>query len=477
MFRAFVRLSAAQRRGVLQGATFAGALIIGMAMGWLVAVSLLERVNPAPPTPTSAAALGSATPVPLVGVPPTPTNTAEPIQLFVSTPTQTLAALLATPSAMPPIGGDVLTVTGTAIALDLVSTLTNTPEPAITYVIVTPIPPTEAPTLPPPTVTPTEAPCVHPEGWASYQIQPGDTWFGFQLGANNTVDVEALKKGNCLSSNILQIGQVIFLPPGIADKSPKLDDVESADDGGDPNSATRGGANCPCSLRVREGYRREQVAARIDKLPASFSGRDFLAATGADAQISGYWFLSGRPAGATLEGFMFPGDYTIENTTTAADLRKMMLDRFAASVDSGLEGAAAAQGFNFWQLVNLASIIQRESYDANEQKLVASVMHNRIRAEKGLASFVTLQYALGSAGDWWPRITSGNINTDTRYNTSKYRGLPPTPISSPGLSAILAAAYPAQTDYLYFNAKCEGGGNYYARTWEEFKAGLDCSNK
>ena len=104
----------------------------------------------------------------------------------------------------------------------------------------------------------------------------------------------------------------------------------------------------------------------------------------------------------------------------------------------------------------------------------ASVFHNRMAAGKGLASTVTLQYALGRPGNWWPRIVGNLVNTKSAYNTNLNAGLPPSPIDSPGLDAILAAVYPANTDYQYFSAICGGGGNFYARTFEEFKQGLQC---
>lgn len=342
-------------------------------------------------------------------------------------------------------------------------------------------PPTPAPPTLPPNATvivvtgepaaapPAQAECLPPPGWTAYQVQPGDTLFGFQLGAEGKVDVQTIMAGNCLNSKFLTVGQVIFLPTGAGEAAPKLDDLS-----GEPDVQSRPSA-CPCTITVRPGHRLEQIAANIDKLPAGFTGRDFLTATGPAANVGGYWFLADKPGGKSLEGFMFPGTYTIEKDMTAAGFRDMLLNAFGANVGQDLAGAAAGRGMTFWQAVNLASIVQRESYDANEQKMVASVMHNRMAAGKGIASSVTLQYAFGAPGAWWPNVFKLNFNTDSPYNTNRYKGFPPTPISNPGLSAILAAVYPAQTDYQYFNTKCGGGGNFYARTFEEFKQGLICN--
>lgn len=171
---------------------------------------------------------------------------------------------------------------------------------------------------------------------------------------------------------------------------------------------------------------------------------------------------------------MFPGTYTLEDATSAVDFRDMVLRAFAANVTPDVQAALSSHGLTLWESINMASIIQRESYAAEDQKIIASIFYNRRAKEMGLGSFATLQYALGSAGNWWPRITKANIDTPTPYATHKYKGLPPSPISNPGLTAILAVAYPAQTDYLYVNAKCGGGGSFYARTFEEFQQGLKC---
>jgi UPF0755 protein len=184
-------------------------------------------------------------------------------------------------------------------------------------------------------------------------------------------------------------------------------------------------------------------------------------------------FLRSHPPGKSLEGFMYPGAYTLQNNTSAAQFRDMMLNAFASNVGAQVQADAAGRGLTFWQAVVMASIIQRESYSASEQKLIASVFYNRMAAGKAMASTVTLQYALGRPGNWWPPVGKA-INTKMPYNTNIYLGLPPSPIGSPALDAILAAVYPAQTDYLYFSAKCGGGGNFYVHSFEEFKQGLQC---
>lgn len=412
-------------------------------MAWLVVGAAVISDVVSRPTPT---VVPSVTPR-IVIIVPSATPSAPP------TLTATPELLSATPTVTPPHP-----VTATPWLLVPSATASDSAASTATpmYVIVT------------------GAPCTPPAGWVAYRVEEGDTLFGFQLGADNQVDVAAIMAANCLDSRLLSIGQVIFLPPGVAEKSPKVDDSAVA---GDPNggSTLTRPANCPCTVRVRAGWRLEQIAAAVDRLPAGFRGADFLAATGAAAGVPGeFGFLASRPGGRSLEGFMLPGDYTLDNTTTAVDFRNMMLSAFAAGVGGDVQGGFAAQGLSVWEAVNMASIIQRESYDPESQKIIASIFFNRRARGMALGSYAGLQYAYGRPGDWWPRLTRSMLDADSPYKLTVYRGLPPTPISNPGLSALLAVAFPAQTDYLYFNAGCNGG-NVYARTYEEFRQTLNCN--
>jgi len=332
----------------------------------------------------------------------------------------------------------------------------------------------ESPTVP--TADATQTGCTPPEGWVAYTIEPGDTLFGFELGSKGQVNVAAIMAANCLTSKLLAIGQTVYLPPGVAENSPKVDDGPADVSGGALPAGLSRTPHCPCTLVIRPGWRLEQIAAAIDSTPVAFSGRDFLATTAPGAPVPDLEFLRSRPAGKSLEGFMFPGTYTLDNSTSAVQFRDMALNAFAANVGGQLVADSAARGLTFWQVIVLASIVQRESYSASEQRLIASVFYNRLAANKGMAATVSLQYALGRRGNWWPRIVGAAINTDSPYNTHLYPGLPPSPIASPGLDAIRAAVYPEQTEYQYFAGKCGGGGNFYAKTFEEFQQGLKCGS-
>ncbi|MFQ3535321.1 MAG: endolytic transglycosylase MltG [Aggregatilineales bacterium] len=401
--------------------------LIGLVVGALMLHNLTSGNAPSP-QPTARAARSSATPVPLISPP-------------SQTPTPSV-----TPSPTP----------------------TNVPSATPNYILITATPPLDS--LPPPARTePAGAACVPPDGWLPYRVQAGDTLFGFVLGSEGTLDVPAIRQANCLTSDLLQIGQVLYLPPNVGEKAPKLDDPS----GGNAEAITRP-SQCPCTITIRAGMRLEQIAEQLDRLPLAFGGRDFLAATAPGAPLPDYWFLRSKPPDRSLEGYILSGTYTIAPEMTAAQFRDMLLANFAANVPEAYAGMAAGRGLTFWQALTLASIVQRESWDANDQRMVAGVFYNRLAAGQPLGATVTMMYALGRAGQWW--YPSGRIDFRQAhpYNTLRNRGLPPSPICSPSLSVLAATLDPAQHDYYYFNIRCGGGSNFYARTYEEFKAGLQC---
>lgn len=374
---------------------------------------------------------------------PTITVTLSPTATHTALPTQA-------PSVIPPSSSPVdiqVTVEDTAIESPLPTTIP--PQPTIVAVA--------------------EATCTPPEGWESYTVQQGDTLFAFQLGAGragNPATVDEIMIANCLDGTILQVGQQLYLPSGAAFNAPPSEPVAPALPAGVSRTAS-----CPCILTIQAGWRVEQIADQINRIPVAFSGADFLAVVGRGAPLPARDFLATVPAGSGLEGFMLPGTYTLQNDTTAVGLRDMVLDAFGASA-AGI--IANAQGMSPYEAVILASIIQRESYDANEQTLVSSVFYNRIATGRAFAATVTIQYALGTPGNWWPRLQSGQTSIDSPYNTYRFQGFTPTPISNPSISAIQAAVYPAQTNYIYFTGNCRGPGNVYAVTYEEHLANVEC---
>lgn len=229
-----------------------------------------------------------------------------------------------------------------------------------------------------------------------------------------------------------------------------------------------------------EGTRLEQIVALIDSPDYRpyflFSGSEFWAVAGPgaagqiDPTLTQAW---GLPPGASLEGFLFPDTYSLSPNTTAIDLRNTLLGNFQQRISQQLIADAAAQGLRLYQVVTLASIIQREALHRDEHPLIASAYRNRLRIGMKLDADPTIQYAIGFRdGTWWPRITAAEYTSVVHpYNTYLNTGFPPGPIASPGLSAIQAAVYPAESGYFFFRADCRSDGYHdFAITYEEHLA-------
>jgi UPF0755 protein len=225
------------------------------------------------------------------------------------------------------------------------------------------------------------------------------------------------------------------------------------------------------SVTIQEGLRLEQVAAAV-AAQTSISEDEFLALATTGWRTAGfpYDFLSELPPEATLEGFLFPETYRLPEEATAMDLLSRMLETFDARVTPDMRAAAVAQGMSLYEWITIASIVEREAVLDEERPFIAGVYHNRLASDWPLLSACpTVQYALGSPDEWWPTITLEDTEIDSPYNTYRNLGLPPSPICSPGLASIQAAAYPAETDYFYFLVDCtkDDGSHLFAVTEEE----------
>lgn len=225
-------------------------------------------------------------------------------------------------------------------------------------------------------------------------------------------------------------------------------------------------------FRILEGWRIEQVIEAIDSNTMfSFSGADFLAA--ASNPSPEFAALAGIPAGANLEGFLFPGSYQLPPDITVTGLIETLTNSFLENVDANLRAQIAARGVSLRDIVSLAAITQREALHTDEMPLIAGVYQNRLDIGMKLDADPTVQYGLGnSRGTWWPQITMADYSAvASSYNTYINFGLPPGPIASPGLPAIRAAANPEPSDYYFFRADCRSDGYHdFGRTFEEHLA-------
>lgn len=227
--------------------------------------------------------------------------------------------------------------------------------------------------------------------------------------------------------------------------------------------------NAEIPFVVLAGWRVEEIA---DSLPTSgiqVAPKDFLsvAKDPASAGLS----LPVKDAKG-LEGLISPGVSYVKRNTDAKGFIDTLISSNPLAITPDMEAAFAREGLTTYQAIILASIVQREAMQQDEMKLIASVFLNRLQQGMKLESDPTVQYALGfddKQGTWWRNpLSADDLKVDSPYNTYLHAELPPTPISSPGGDALQAVAFPASTDYLFFQAKCDGSRYHnFARTYEE----------
>ncbi len=216
-------------------------------------------------------------------------------------------------------------------------------------------------------------------------------------------------------------------------------------------------------LLIREGLRREDIAALIDQ-ETTMSGDRYLALT-RPGQRGRELARTNRPT--SLEGFLFPATYEITSKTTAAQLVDLQLAAYGTAESQVNYSYARSRNLTRYDVLILASMIEREVQVPSERRIVAGVMYNRLREDMRLDIDATVQYAIG---EWKTELTQSDLDTDSPYNTRKYAGLPPGPICNPGLASIRAAARPQVNDYLYYVAKNDGTGeHYFSSTAEQFE--------
>lgn len=236
-------------------------------------------------------------------------------------------------------------------------------------------------------------------------------------------------------------------------------------------------------VTIPEGFRAEEIAERLSEKNIIEPDR-FLAAVRNPRSLSifeDYDFLQDLPPDAGLEGYLFPDTYRLPVLASSPELvLAAFLNNFEAKVgNDGLVGGAS--GISGRNLVTLASIVEREAVMADERPLIASVYLNRLNgacvADVGgtyLQADPTVQYARGTVGNWWwkPQRIEEYASVISPYNTYLNQGLPPGPISSPGLSALEATRNPATTAYCFFVATGDDGRHVFAQTLAEHEQNM-----
>ncbi len=214
---------------------------------------------------------------------------------------------------------------------------------------------------------------------------------------------------------------------------------------------------------IPEGFTRAQIAALAhqDGLSGSYLSPS---KRSSEIDLSHYGAPVGTP---NLEGFLFPASYEMYVGAPTSQLVSEQLTAFRENFGGGEIHRAKVLGITPYQLLIVASIIEREAAISHDRPLVAAVIYNRLRLNMTLGIDSTLRYALK---DFTHPLTEVELHSNSPYNTRTHLGLPPTPISNPGAAAIAAAARPAKVSYLYYVAGADGcGEEVFSTSYSQFE--------
>ena len=221
---------------------------------------------------------------------------------------------------------------------------------------------------------------------------------------------------------------------------------------------------------ILPGWRLEEIAASLPTSGLPITPDQFLTLT--HSPRTDYDFLVGA---SSLEGFLFPDSYVFPRTLSADELISTFIRNFNQRLLPEVVDGFTKQGLTVYQAVTLASIVEREAVKDEEKPIIASVYLNRLRIPMKLDADPTVQYALGydqADQTWWKSpLGLDDLQMDSVYNTYIHEGLPPAPIANPSLTSLRAVAFPSQTDFYFFRAKCDGSGYHtFSQTFEEHVA-------
>jgi uncharacterized YceG family protein len=175
-----------------------------------------------------------------------------------------------------------------------------------------------------------------------------------------------------------------------------------------------------------------------------------------------------------LEGFLFPATYDLKRGRPAADLVTLQLRAFKREFPKVNLSAAKRRNLSAYDVLTIASMVDREAQLPKERAIIASVIYNRLREGIPLGIDATIRFA---TNNWTKPLRESEIEVDSPYNTRSRKGLPPGPIGSPGLAAIRAAARPASTGFLFYVVKPGTCGEHaFSKTDAEFQRDVNRYN-
>jgi len=234
------------------------------------------------------------------------------------------------------------------------------------------------------------------------------------------------------------------------------------------------------TIRIIEGWDNKEIAEYLEK-EGVVTAKDFLSSI-KNYHTTKYSSFLPKEAEGNLEGFLFPDTYRLFASIKKEDAKRAsetiinkLLENFQNKLPKDAFTKARSLNMSLYEIITLASIIEKETgrnavsstQKANldkERKIITGIFYNRLKKGKALESDATINYITGKNT---PAVSSKDLRINSPYNTYKYPGLPPGPISNPSLSSIQAALNPTNTDYFYFLHKQPSGEPVYSKTFKE----------
>lgn len=248
------------------------------------------------------------------------------------------------------------------------------------------------------------------------------------------------------SINNLQAGQYVFEPRlNLLEIIKKIENGQALED--------------EVTLIIPEGFDLAEIEQRLKE--AGLTQELKLTQIKATAWLSGFgWLNLVGTKFNTLEGFLFPDSYRFKKDAASQEILTKILKNFETKTDE-LRRREVLKGRNFYDILIMASILEKE-VPPQDMPLAAGVLWKRLQLDMPLQADATLVYVLGR-----PMKSSDAVTLDSPYNSYKFKGLPPTPISNPGLIAIKAALNPQASDYLFYLSSSKNGKTIFSKTLEE----------
>jgi peptidoglycan lytic transglycosylase G len=206
-----------------------------------------------------------------------------------------------------------------------------------------------------------------------------------------------------------------------------------------------------------------QIAKSKRKVTPKLSGNAYAVASKA-AKVPAPF----RKHARGIEGFLFPATYEFTPKTTARQLVEDQIDHFNGNWAKVDQQYAKTKQLTPYDVLIIASMVEKETIAPDERPLVAAVIYNRLKARMPLGIDATIRYGLDIPGTESLRVSQ--LESDNPYNTRNRTGLPPTPIANPGLASMQAAAHPAKVKYLYFVRKPDRVHHFFTASESEFFA-------